>query len=526
MILQRFRPRLRTLLFIANLTVLLLPIGGIVLLNLYESQLVKQTESALIGQGAILVATYRQEILERVTDTEAYLRDKPEVVNNSLSGKLLTPIQPELDVEKSEILPPAPSAVASDTPADKIALAAGESLRPIIRDTQRITLAGIRLVDHNGIVVSSSGTEWGLSLSNRKEVSTALTGSHISLLRQRMSDEPQPTLTSLSRKAWLRVFTALPVIEENRVLGAVVLSRSPLGVGKALYHIRGHLFKTVIVILFLLFTVSILTTLAITLPIKSLIDQADMVRKGEREATRVLETPGTVEVEQLSHSIAEMARSLAARSEYIRIFAQNVSHEFKTPLTSLKGSVELLHDHSETMPRKERQRFLANMEADIHKLTRMVNRLLELAKADMSHPSDSHCTVNETIDTLKKRYETRNVEFSFDEDLPLISMDCDILCVVLSNLIDNSLQHGGDDVAVHVLVKKDDSGKVAWTVKDNGRGISEANKEKIFRPFFTTARDTGGTGLGLSIVQSLLDVHKATIELISPEKGIAFRVIT
>jgi signal transduction histidine kinase len=519
-------PRLRTLLIIANLTTLLLPLGGIILLHLYESELVRQTESALIGQGALLAATFRQEILRNGKSNQEFLMGFPETMHSQFNKEAsLTPIRPQLDVAKENIFPTAPDALNTDLLPPEHTLNAGMTLEPILRDAQRITLAGIRLVDHNGIVVASSGSEKGKSLMNRREVKEALQGRYISLLRERISDEPPPTLTSISRRAWMRVFVALPVVEEERVLGAVVLSRSPIGVGRGLYMIRNHLFKATAILLILAITVSLATTFAITRPIKALIRQADKVGQGEEDASETLKNPGTKEVEKLSLSIAQMATSLSTRADYIRTFARNVSHEFKTPLTSLKGAVELLQDHGSTMEDKKRQHFLKNMDEDIENLNRMVARLLELAKADVIQPGSARCDINQVLEWLRKRYADKDVSFSTEKEMGMANAEPEILQSILTNLVDNALQHGAADTSVQVIGRKLPDLKTEWLVVNSGETISKANTERIFRPFFTTARHKGGTGLGLSIVQALLTAHNGHIELLSEAEETTFRVI-
>jgi len=230
---SRYRPRLQTLLLMVNLLVLLLPLGGIAILRLYESELVRQTESALISQGALLEAMFRQEMLRQFQSMTNEKRTPLHFGNPVLPHLLqqyenpLTPIPPRLDVAKEAIRRPAVEAAAPSSSPNPLAVVAGERLTPVIISAKRITLAGIRLVDHQGIVVATSGTELGLSLANREEVKRALQGEHVSLLRQRISDGPRPAFDSISRRARLRVFVAFPVIDEGRVLGAVVLSQSP-----------------------------------------------------------------------------------------------------------------------------------------------------------------------------------------------------------------------------------------------------------------------------------------------------------
>ena len=93
---------------------------------------------------------------------------------------------------------------------------------------------------------------------------------------------------------------------------------------------------------------------------------------------------------------------------------------------------------------------------------------------------------------------------------------------ILANLLDNARQHSGEDVEIRVRLERRE-GFVQIEVSDQGPGISEANREKIFKPFFTTARPSGGTGLGLSVVASLLQAHDGGIELL-PDLPTTFRI--
>src|SRR4029453_13572958 len=143
--------------------------------------------------------------------------------------------QPRLDVRAGRIRPPAEAARKPATEPDAEALAAGARLADVVRAASRETLSGIRIGDRNGIVVASSGEEGGLSLAHREEVKDALAGRRVSLLRVRTSTEPDPPLHSISRGQRYRVFLAPPAKAGDRVVGAVVLSRTPLDISKALW---------------------------------------------------------------------------------------------------------------------------------------------------------------------------------------------------------------------------------------------------------------------------------------------------
>ncbi len=512
-----FRPQLRTLLLLVNVLVLLLPIGGIALLKMYESELVRQTESALIGQAALLTSTYGQELAKQAAEQQVELDYSVLLPADSLfhSFAPLTPIRPRLDVATTTILPPGPSALQPTTPAGEIPQKVGRQLASVLKDSQRITLCGIRLLDANGVVVASSGSELGLSLTNRQEVRRALKGYYASVLRKRISDEPTPLLSSLSRKGWVRVLVAMPVIDQQKVVGAVLLSRSPVGVGKGLYFIRKHLFLAGVVMLALVVFLSWLTTVMISRPLKKLVKQAKEVEAHGGTLTP-LSHPGTQEVAELSESITEMATTLQTRADYIRNFARHVSHEFKTPITSMQGSIELIQDMADEMSGEERLLFLNNMEKDVRHLDRLTGGLLELARADMTSPGEASCQPDKAIHEVAEDYSRPGLRVRFHpaKKTAKIAMAADVFRGIIVNLLENSVQHGkANRVTISLEEGNEQDPRMKIRVEDNGSGIPAAHFEKIFTPFFTTARNRGGTGLGLAISKALVEGHGGEITL-------------
>jgi signal transduction histidine kinase len=522
-----FRPRLQTLLLTVNGLVLLLPIGAILAFELYETELIRRTESNLINQGALLAAGFKAELLRAARLEELPIRGIEATSDSPLLGDTeFTPVVAQLSMKKEKQFPPAPPATTAVNPPEKLAMTAGKAMEPILREAQRITFTGVRIVDHKGVVVASSGSEYGLSLEDREEVQEALQGQYSALLRQRISDEPLPAYTSLSRGSEVRVFIAIPVVgNDKQILGAVVLSRSPMSMGKGLYLIRSQLYWAAPVIIVLLIVFSLFATFIISSPIKALIRQAEQVKKGQPGAAQLLRHPGTVEVAKLSASITEMARSLEKRADYIKTFAANVSHEFKTPLSGLKGSLELVRNYGDDMSDTERETFLSNMAKDVERLNRMVGKLLELARADVIKPGGQQCDVDELFRSLKQRYsKAGQVVFHCLGKVGPVNMDCETLESILTNLIGNSLQHGGQDVTVRVTAERK-NGRLELLISDTGGGISAANRQKIFLPFFTTARESGGSGLGLSISRTLIRAHGGEIALLPDNESTIFRII-
>jgi len=523
---MRRRPRLRTILFAVNLVILALPLGGVTVLRLYESALVRQTESELLGQAAILAAAYRAA-LGRARPDPARAADYgvPAALEWLPAEGRWQPRAATLDLALDSVRPRPPAASESAAPADPAGVAAGRELMAVMQDAQAITLAGIRVTDFRGVVVASTGEELGRSLAEREEVARALRGEPVSLLRERVSEAPRPPLASLSRGTRVRVFVALPVLDGRRVVGAVVLSRSPRSIGETLYDKRFHLLAGAGLLLAVVVLMTLFTSRTISRPLEAVVGQSERAARGEQGAVAPLARPITREVGRLSEAVAAMARTLEERADYIRTFASQVSHEFKAPLTAIQGAVELLRDHAGTMSAEERDRFLENLAADAQRLERMVRRLLELARADVAEPGDERADLAAVLAAIAERHRRLGIDvrLALAPRLGTVAMGEETLDTILSNLLENARQHGGPGIGVTIRAARDGV-RASVRVEDDGPGVSPGNAARVFDPFFTTARDRGGTGLGLAIVRALIAAHGGTIALVPSARGAAFQI--
>jgi signal transduction histidine kinase len=326
------------------------------------------------------------------------------------------------------------------------------------------------------------------------------------------------------------VFVAAPILQEQRIVATVLLWRTPIALSQVLHGKRYHLLLATVLLLGTVVLMSVLTSFTVARPLQALVGQAQRATAGEKGAVTPLARPVTREIAELSHAVAAMARHLEQRADYIRTFAAQVSHEFKTPLAAIRGAVELLQDHGDMMTAAERERFLDNLNQDAARLERLVQRLLELARADVMQatPTD-RVEVAAVMRRLAARYQDAGLRVTLLEPLPKasVAMAGDVLESILSNLLDNARQHGGDAVTMAVTCPAPDAGADAALLielSDNGPGISAANAARVFEPFFTTARARGGTGLGLAVVKSLLTAHRGTIELGESTVGTQLRM--
>lgn len=532
-----WRPRLGTVVLCILLTVLALPLVGLFFFRLYENTLIRQTEAELIAQGAALAAVYAQDIHEAAlpdeslgpavrfdTGKDAYSDDPARSRLPGTPGRRVfmvygryTPIEPTLDLAIDAILPPRPDGVPAQPQSGYADI--GAQLEPLLADTQKITLAGFKLLDPRGVVIAG-GKEVGLSLAAVPEVAAALDGRYASVLRQRISDEPPPPLYSVSRGAKVRVFVAMPVVVDGRVGGAVYLSRTPNNIIKHLYGERGKLALAALAVLAVTLLVGYVFVRLISRPMHELLDRTRRISAGDTDAIRPLSHHGTREMASLAGGFLDMARKLQHRSDTIRTFATHVSHELKSPLTSIQGAAELLRDGGDDMTSTERRKFLDNIVAGTDRMNRLVRRLIDLARAESLEPGTQATSLADALATFVPP-DGLSMELRAGGELPL-RITAENAGIILSNLADNSARHSARRLVVSA---RRDGDMIVIEATDDGSGVSPGNRERIFEPFFTTRREEGGTGIGLGIVAALVKAHGGTIRLVDSERGASFEIV-
>ncbi|MGO6687769.1 sensor histidine kinase [Rhizobium leguminosarum] len=257
--------------------------------------------------------------------------------------------------------------------------------------------------------------------------------------------------------------------------------------------------------------VAYVLTRTITGPMDALIARTEEIARGGKGAIRPLESYGTHEIALLSQSFLDLAGKLVDRTEYVRSFAAHVSHELKSPLTAIRGAAELLRDDDAERPMTKAQRlhFLDNIVADAVRLDALLQRLRELAQAESS-VAEGRSSVTDILSSLRERLPALHISSWGDTEIS-IALPQEAAGIVFANLAENAVQHGARLLELRVSV---DARTAVILVRDDGTGISEANRQRIFQPFFSTRRERGGTGMGLGIVRAMLSSHGGTIRLL------------
>jgi len=214
-------------------------------------------------------------------------------------------------------------------------------------------------------------------------------------------------------------------------------------------------------------------------------------------------------------------------AEKMRIdFVANVSHELRSPLTSLSGFIETLQGPAKN-DSAARERFLSLMANDASRMSRLIGDLLSLSKLQASErvaPSDSVdisallTRVSASLEPLTKREKT-SIKLTVSPDLPHVIGDADELTQVFQNLIENAVKYSHHDTEVSVTAEPDPSHKnqLRISVRDHGEGMDAKHIPRLTERFYRVdkgrSRTMGGTGLGLAIVKHILIRHRAYLHI-------------
>ena len=517
---ERFRPfvrrywprlRLRAILLSVLIFAAILPGLSAIFLRVYENTLVRQTEAELIAQSVALSAAAEslwpgaepRPFTEEERRRPGYYRPQPATI----------------DLGATPVLPPRPDARIAVAPADPEAAVLALRLRPIMDETGRSTLASIILLDRQGVVVAGYGL--GGDWSGLPEVRGALSGRPQTVLRRNGDYHPRYSMEWLSRASALLIHHAQPIIVDGQVKGVVLTSRSPRALFKGIYQDRGKIALGIVGTLGFIAVLALLVARGIALPIERLSQAAREVTSGGG-APPPPPAAAALEIQALYEDFGLMAEAVERRSRYLRDFAAAVSHEFKTPLAGIQGAVELLQDHGAGMKPGERRRFLDNIAADGRRLSALVTRLLDLARADMARPEAG--LVVDIAPVVSRAVRERGHDLQVDLDLSgavPVATPAATIELVLATLLENSRQAGATRATVTVESDRD---TLTLVVSDDGPGVPQGDMKRIFEPFFTTRRGEGGTGLGLSIAAALLAASNATLGLRPSNAGAVFEV--
>ena len=319
-------------------------------------------------------------------------------------------------------------------------------------------------------------------------------------------------------------------LNSQQLVGMVFLASESSSVTQLWRGFASIFFFTAIVVMFIAFITSSVTSLRQTKPLKDMAEATRRFGHGEFDI-RVECTPRCDEVGELAEAFNAMADSLAKSEARRSEFVANISHELKTPMTTIAGFADGILDG--TIPQEKQADSLKIISSETRRLSRLVRRMLDLSRLQ----SAEHVSAQEQFDvseillrvlvSLESKINARHLEV--DTKLPegpvLVWGDPDAITQVCYNLLDNAIKFSneGGTLGLGVAIK---GSKAHVSIRNEGEPISPDELPLLFDRFHKTdhsrSEDREGVGLGLYIVKTILNNHKENISVTSEDGATEF----
>lgn len=266
-------------------------------------------------------------------------------------------------------------------------------------------------------------------------------------------------------------------------------------------------------------------------PLKQLIQATNHLENGNYDVN--LDTNRGDEIGQLARRFTRMAHTLKQVDKMRKQFVANVSHEIQSPLTTIRGLAEQLHDRP--LPVEQEKQYLQIIAEESRRVSDLSRQLLTLAALERGTETLKRTSyrldeqIRDIIIRLESEWSAKQLELDLELSETQYSGDAGLLHQVWSNLIGNAIKFTEEGGCISVSCYKTVSGTIQVRVADDGVGIPEADIPFIFDRFYKSehinGRNRHGTGLGLSIAKRIIDLHDGTIEVESQiNKGTAFTI--
>ncbi|MBQ2275577.1 MAG: HAMP domain-containing sensor histidine kinase [Lachnospiraceae bacterium] len=334
------------------------------------------------------------------------------------------------------------------------------------------------------------------------------------------------------KEQYLEIITPITNNTTGEEVGVIICTASTQDVDNVMAHVKSRN-KVLYLIFFIVCSiVAIWLSNLLTKQLKVFVEAIHRIADGHMDET--IKLKGYTEIKDMADAFNEILNKLNTLENSRQEFVSNVSHELKTPITSIKVLADSLLAQ-EDAPAEMYREFMEDIVDEIDRENDIINDLLSLVKMDKkaSDLNIETINVNELLELLLKRLRPlaakRNIEIVYESFRPVnAEIDKVKLSLAFSNLIENAIKYNKDDGWVRVSLNADH--KFFYVkVTDSGIGIPEDCQDQVFERFYRVdkarSRETGGTGLGLSITRNAILMHKGAIKVHSKEgEGTTFTV--
>lgn len=314
-----------------------------------------------------------------------------------------------------------------------------------------------------------------------------------------------------------------PDDEKSAVIGAMVVSVSTDNIVLNLVYLSQIAIIIEVILAAVGLFLGIFCTIKMLKPFNKLSSGIEDIKTGYSEYN--LEINDCTETRKICEDINSMLSSMKVMDDSRQEFVSNVSHELKTPLTSMKVLADSINSMGDEAPKELYQEFMGDITNEIERETKIINDLLSLVKMDKSSAdlNIESVNINELIEQILKRLqpiaEKQRVEVVLESFRPVTAEVDEVkLSLAITNLVENAIKYNKNDGEgwVHVSLNADHQ-YFYLKVEDSGMGIPEESLEHIYERFYRVdkshSREIGGTGLGLAITRNSILMHRGAIKV-------------
>ena len=339
---------------------------------------------------------------------------------------------------------------------------------------------------------------------------------------------------SLKEAGYIEIIVPIEEKFENqsRVVGAMLTSVSTDSIINGYEYIQSRAFLLEIVAMVVIFGFALLLSRKMLKPFEKITDAINDVKNGFTDEE--ISVTDYIETEHIGDAFNQMMGRMKVLDDSRQEFVSNVSHELKTPITSIKVLADSLRGQ-EDVPVELYREFMEDIATEIDRENKIINDLLALTKMDRaaSDLNISQVDVNMLVELIMRRLRPiaikRDIELIYESIRPVTAAIDEVkITLVITNLIENAIKYNKEHGWVKVTVDADHQ-FFTVEVADSGIGIPEDCAEHIYERFYRVdkshSREIEGTGLGLSITRSAVLMHRGTIKVVSEEgEGTTFTV--
>ena len=335
-------------------------------------------------------------------------------------------------------------------------------------------------------------------------------------------DNQPLTISEINKNNFfVKTLSKINLGEEN--IGYVLVSEQANDIVNAVKERKDFITRTVLAVALVILIFSMFLNKYILKPIGLLVKYSDSIKKKSTESINIKKVfVRDDEIGKLTMSIDEMTKELQHRTNRAETFSNDLAHEIRNPLASLKSASELL---DKTTEKNESEKLLKMINHDVERIERLITDYSQMLKdeASLSREKMSKINLLEVINNVVEDFkqdltnQNKKIEIKIKEKISskngkyILGIE-NRLEQVIANLLDNSISFSHDNQKIEISIEETTKNLV-MKIKDEGPGFSETSPQKIFKRFYSNRPKSFGkhSGLGLNIVKNIVELHKGTI---------------